>query len=78
MKLSGQVRRSLSGDGNEYKAKEQGGVNRNQNIGTEKAIKGNCEDLNSLEDKSFDLIVSNMVIQILQITKKHFRKCIVY
>ncbi|MFS0669527.1 hypothetical protein AB1L12_16585 [Peribacillus frigoritolerans] len=27
----------LSGQGNEFKAKEQGGVNMNQNIGTEEA-----------------------------------------
>lgn len=39
MQLSGQVRRSISGEGNEFKAKEQGGVKMNQNIGTEEAIK---------------------------------------
>lgn len=163
MQLSGQVRRSLSGYGNEFKAKEQGGVKVNRNIGTEEAIKrwdsfadaysanhteqgdlhkevflnptlltlmetvrnkkvldagcgegylsrmlarseatvtavdyssrmieiakgrtpndllidyrqGNCEDLNSLEDKSFDLIVSNMVIQDLADYEKAFQE----
>ncbi|MCM3169878.1 class I SAM-dependent methyltransferase [Peribacillus frigoritolerans] len=35
---------------------------------------GNCEDLNSLEDKSFDLIVSNMVIQDLANYEKAFQE----
>jgi 2-polyprenyl-3-methyl-5-hydroxy-6-metoxy-1,4-benzoquinol methylase len=35
---------------------------------------GNCEDLNSLEDKSFDLIVSNMVIQDLADYEKAFQE----
>lgn len=34
---------------------------------------GNCEDLNALEDKSFDLIVSNMVIQDLADYEKAFQ-----
>ena len=34
-------------------------------------IKGNCEDLHSLEDASFDLIVSNMVIHDLENYKKN-------
>lgn len=35
---------------------------------------GNCEDLNSLDDKSFDLIVSNMVIQDLANYEKAFQE----
>jgi 2-polyprenyl-3-methyl-5-hydroxy-6-metoxy-1,4-benzoquinol methylase len=35
---------------------------------------GNCEDLNSIEDKSFDLIVSNMVIQDLANYEKAFQE----
>ncbi|WP_088104203.1 class I SAM-dependent methyltransferase [Halalkalibacter urbisdiaboli] len=35
---------------------------------------GNCEDLNTLEDKSFDLIVSNMVIQDLANYEKAFQE----
>jgi ubiquinone/menaquinone biosynthesis C-methylase UbiE len=35
---------------------------------------GNCEDLNFLEDTSFDLIVSNMVIQDLANYEKAFRE----
>jgi 2-polyprenyl-3-methyl-5-hydroxy-6-metoxy-1,4-benzoquinol methylase len=35
---------------------------------------GNCEDLNFLEDKSFDLIVSNMVIQDLANYENAFRE----
>ena len=37
-------------------------------------IKGNCEDLHSLEDASFDLIVSNMVIHDLENYKKTFKE----
>ncbi|MFC4322601.1 class I SAM-dependent methyltransferase [Litchfieldia salsa] len=35
---------------------------------------GNCEDLNILEDKSFDLVVSNMVIQDLANYEKAFQE----
>jgi hypothetical protein len=35
---------------------------------------GNCEDLNMLEDKSFDLIISNMVMQDLADYEKAFQE----
>ncbi|WP_280771589.1 class I SAM-dependent methyltransferase [Salipaludibacillus daqingensis] len=35
---------------------------------------GNCENLNTIEDKSFDLIVSNMVIQDLANEEKAFQE----